>query len=120
MITRRQLIPGSALALAGCGRGIRKVLAVIPKADADLFFLTIHAGAEQAARNMHVSISWNGPDRETDYSRQIQIVDVMIARRVDGIAISATDDRALIGPLERAIHAGIPVTIFDSSVNIEN
>jgi ribose transport system substrate-binding protein len=106
--------------MAGCGRGRRKILAVIPKANADLFFLTVHAGAEDAARKMNVGITWSGPDRETDYGRQIQIVDVMIARRVDGLAISATDDQALIGPLQRVSQAGIPVTIFDSALDIEN
>jgi ribose transport system substrate-binding protein len=119
-MTRRKLVAGGALALAGCGRGGPKRLAVIPKADADLFFLTVHAGAAQAARDLNVAIDWNGPDRETDYSRQIQIVEVMITRHVDGMAISATDDRALAGPLERAIAAGIPVVVFDSAVNIQN
>jgi ribose transport system substrate-binding protein len=120
MITRRQFIPGAGLTLANCGRGRRKTLAVIPKANADLFFLTVHAGAERAARDLNIAMMWSGPDHETDYSRQIELVDAMIVRRVDGLAISATDDRALIGPLERAIRANIPVTIFDSSVNIEN
>jgi ribose transport system substrate-binding protein len=96
------------------------MLAVIPKANADLFFLTVHAGAEDAAREMNVEMTWSGPDRETDYGRQIQIVDVMIARRVDGLAISATDDQALIGPLQRVSRAGIPITIFDSALGIEN
>lgn len=120
MPTRRELIAAGALAMTGCDRRGHKTLAVIPKADADLFFLTVHAGAEEAAHNLNVAIDWNGPDQETDYSRQIQIVDVMIARHVDGLAISATDDRALIAPLERATAAGIPIVIFDSAVNIQN
>jgi len=96
------------------------MLAVIPKANADLFFVTIHAGADNAARALNVDINWSGPDQETDYGRQIQIVDAMITRRVDGLAISATDDRALVGPLQRVSQAGIPITIFDSSVGIDN
>jgi ribose transport system substrate-binding protein len=120
LIARRSFIPITALGLADCRRWHRKTLAVIPKANADLFFLTVHAGAERAAHDLKVSITWNGPDRETDYSRQIEIVDAMITRHVDGLAISATDDSALIGPLQRVIQAGIPVTIFDSAVNIEN
>ena len=96
------------------------MLAIIPKANADLLFLTVHAGVEPAARKMNVGITWSGPDREIDYGRQIRIVDVMIARRVDGLAISATDDQALIGPLQRVSQAGIPVTIFDSALGIEN
>jgi ribose transport system substrate-binding protein len=106
--------------MTNCRRDARRTIGVIPKADADQFFVTLHAGAEQAARQFHISMSWNGPDKETDYSRQIQIVDVMIARRVDAIAISATDQRALIAPLERATQASIPITIFDSAVDIEN
>ena len=120
MLTRRQLILGNVAVVTNCGRSLRKTLAVIPKANADLFFLTLHAGAQEAARNLNVNITWNGPDHETDYGRQIQIVDIMIARRVDGLAISATDDRALVGPLMRVSQAGIPITIFDSAVNIEN
>ena len=69
---------------------------------------------------MNVDLAWNGPDHETDYGRQIEIVDVMIARRVDGLAISAADDRALVDPLMRVSRAGIPITVFDSAVNIDN
>lgn len=107
-------------AVAGCGRGHRKTIAVIPKANADLFFITVRTGAEGAARDLHVALNWSGPDVETDYSRQIEIVDSMIARRVNALAISATDDRAMVDPVERVIRAGIPVTIFDSAVNIDN
>ena len=67
-----------------------------------------------------MNVLWNGPYDETDYNRQIQIVDAMVARQVDGLAISATDERALVAPLERAVRAGIPVTIFDSGVKIED
>ena len=59
-------------------------------------------------------------DNETDYTRQIEIVDAMVSRRVDALAISATEERALVAPHERAIRAGIPVTIFDSAVGIDN
>jgi ribose transport system substrate-binding protein len=43
-----------------------------------------------------------------------------VARRVSGICISATDEHALVAPVERAIQAGIPVTVFDSAVDIGN
>lgn len=119
-VPRRAFIAVTALGVPGCGVRNRKTLAVIPKANADLFFLTIHEGAERAARDFGVSMIWNGPDHETEYGRQIQIVEAMVARRVDGIAISATDDTALVGPLQRAIHAGIPVTLFDSAAKIQD
>ena len=63
---------------------------------------------------------WNGPNDETDHARQIQIVDSMVARHVNAIAISATDERALAAPLKRAIAAGIPIAMFDSAADIED
>ena len=105
--------------LAGCQRSRQKRIGVIPKATSHLFFVSVHAGVDQAARDFHIDTLWNGPSDETDHQRQIQIVDAMVAQGVDAIAISATDERALVGPLERAIKAGIPVTVFDSAVNFE-
>src|SRR5882724_830364 len=121
MQTRRNLLLGNAVALlTGCRRSRQKLIGVVPKATSHLFFVSVHAGVEQASRDLHVDVQWNGPNDETDYTRQIQIVDAMVTQRVDALAISATDERALVAPLERALHAGIPVTVFDSAVNIEN
>jgi ribose transport system substrate-binding protein len=75
---------------------------------------------DQAGRDFKTDIIWDGPADETDFTRQIQIVDAMITRRVDALAISATDERALAAPVERAIREGIPVTVFDSGVNVED
>lgn len=120
MHTRRRFLPVCcAAALAGCGRGRKRIFGVVPKATSHLFFVSIHAGVKQAAQDVGVDYLWNGPTEETDHSRQIQIVDAMVTRGVDALAISATDERALAGTVERAIRAGIPVTVFDSGVNVE-
>ena len=121
MNTRRRFVAGGALAfLAACGRSNKQVIGVIPKATSHMFFVSVHAGVDQAARDLKVDVLWNGPQNETDFARQIEIVDSMIAQQVSAIAISATDERALVAPLERAIKAGIPVAIFDSGVNIDD
>jgi ribose transport system substrate-binding protein len=120
MITRRHVILANAsLAVSACNRSRQKVIGVVPKATAHLFFVSVHAGVDQAARDLRVNVLWNGPADETDYTRQIEIVDSMITRHVDALAISATDERALVAPLQRAISAGIPVTVFDSAVKID-
>ena len=117
--TRREFVAGSGLAiLASCGRSGAKLIGVIPKATSHLFFLSVHAGVNAAAHDLHVEVLWNGPQNETDYARQIEIVDSMVTRGVSAIAISATDQEALAAPVERAIRAGIPVTVFDSAVNV--
>lgn len=119
MWTRREGLRWLPLAFTGCKTASRPVIAVIPKAVGHLFFAAVHAGVKRAGSEANLEVVWNGPNEETDHGRQIQIVDSMIARRVSAIAISATDERALQAPIERAIRAGIPVAIFDSGVDVE-
>src|SRR5262245_44408101 len=103
--------------LCACQRTDKKIIAVIPKGTDHLFWQSIHRGAEAARKHYGCEILWNGPARETDYSRQIEIMDSMVARGVDGIAVSAADRHALNASLGRAVRAGIPVTVFDSGVD---
>jgi ribose transport system substrate-binding protein len=117
-VTRRHCL--GSLALAGCRRRGKKLIGVVPKATSHLFFMSVHEGVRKAAREFDVEVNWNGPQEETDYERQMQIVDAMVARRVDAIAISATEHTALVGPVKRAIAAGIPVSVFDSGLDIDD
>ena len=107
-------------ALAGCNASGKKVIAVIPKATSHLFWVSVKTGAEAAGKEFGVEIVWNGPAQETDYSRQIQILDSMVARHVDGIVIAATERKALVVSIDRAAAAGIPLTVFDSGVDTTN
>ena len=120
-MTRRLLFVGlMALALlvgAGCNRSNKKVIAVIPKGTSHLFWVSVQAGALSAGAEYGVDIEWNGPQAETDYTRQITILDSYIARKVDGIVLAAGEKKALVAPMERAIAAGIPVTVFDSGLD---
>ena len=99
-----------------CNRSRKKQIAVIPKAVSSIFYESVHAGAIAAGEEYNLDIIWNGAASETDYSRQIQIIDSMIARHVDGLAIAASEHNALNQSLDRAAAENIPVTIFDSGV----
>ena len=110
----------AALALAGCQKTSKRVIAVVPKATSHLFWLSVQAGALAAGEEYGVQIEWNGAAAETEYPRQIQIVDSFISRKVDGIALAPTERKALVGAVDRAAKAGIPVTIFDSGLDSEN
>ena len=107
----------AVIALAGCNQSRKKQIAVIPKSTSSLFFQPVHAGANAAGEEYNLDIIWSGAASETDYSRQIEIVDSMIARHVDGMAIAASERNSLNQSLQRAAAAGIPVTIFDSGVD---
>lgn len=78
--------------------------------------MAVHSGVLEAAKEFDFDIDWNGPNDETNHARQIQVVDAMVAQKLAGLAISATDENTLSQAVQRAIDAGIPVTIFDSGV----
>ena len=108
------------LALGGCRGSRKKLIGVVPKATSHIFWVAVEAGARQAGRDYGVDILWNGPAQETEYDRQIQIVDSLVARRVDGLAVAPNERKALIGSIDRAVALGIPVTIFDSGLDSTN
>lgn len=103
-----------------CRRQGGRIIAVVPKGQAHVFWQTVHAGAAAAAREAGVAIEWNGPAMETEYSKQIEIVENFISRRVDGIVLAPTERVALVGVIEKAKREGIPVTIFDSGADTES
>lgn len=119
-MNRRAFLAVPAVFVAGCNRDRRKIIAVVPKATSHLFWLSVQAGAFAAGKEFNVEVLWNGPALETDYSRQIQIVDSMIARRVDGIAVAAAERMALVQSIDRAAQEKIPVTVFDSGLDSDN
>jgi len=112
-------LPLMAGALA-CNRSGKRIIGVVPKGTTSLFWQSVHAGAIAASQQFDVEVEWNGPTQETEYARQIQIVDAMINRRIDGIVLSPTERTALVSVVERAAREGIPVTIFDSGIDTEN
>jgi ribose transport system substrate-binding protein len=119
-VRSRLLLLCALVALTACQQNRKKQIAVIPKSTSSLFYLPVHAGADAAGAQYNLEILWSGPPSETDYSRQIEIVDSMIARHVDGLAIAASERNALNHSLDRAAAENIPVTIFDSGVDSQN
>ena len=91
--------------------GSEYTFAVIPKGLGHQFWKTVKLGADAAGTDFNVEILWNGPAKETEVAKQIDIVQDMISRGVDGIVMAACDENALIGTIEQAMKAGITVVI---------
>jgi len=96
-------------------------IAVIPKGTSNDYWKVVHAGALKAQQELksegvEVNLLWEGPATEDQVDRQQQIVREMIAKHVSGIVISPGDVRALVGPVEAAVQAGIPVVVIDSGL----
>ena len=67
----------------------------------------------QAAALGDVEVIYRGPDK-ADELKQKEMLESMIAQKVDGIAISVLNADLLTSTIDRAIDAGIPVITWDS------
>jgi len=122
-MTRRLLLItavfAAAFASAACNRPDTSgtpTIAVIPKGTSHVFWQSIHAGAEKAARELGVRIIWRGPLREDDRDSQVSEVQGFVSRGVSGIVLAPLDDSALAQPVADAKRRGIPVVVIDSGL----
>lgn len=113
------VIAAGASFLGACGSKGKRLIGVVPKGSAHIFWQSVHAGAVKAARESDVEVVWNGPPQETDFNQQIQIVDSMINRGVSAIVLAPIDKKSMVGVVERAVAAKIPVVIFDSGIDTD-
>ena len=107
-------------ALSGCGKSepdkpARTRIGVVAKSLGNGFFDAVHKGADEAARELDADVIFNGPTTPTAEG-QIEVLNSLIAQRVDAIAVSANDPDALVPTLKRAMERGIKVVSYDSGV----
>ena len=118
--SRWSLALSLATLAAGCSRPagpVRSTIAVVPKGQVHVFWQTVRAGAEAAAKEAGVEMVWAAPQVETDYPGQASIVEDFINRRVSAIVLAPSHHKALVSVAERAADAGIPVVVMDSGLD---
>ena len=109
-----------AAGLAGCGKSepakpARTRVGVVAKSLGNGFFDAVHKGADEAAKELDAEVIFTGPTTPTAEG-QIEVLNALIAQRVDAIAVSANDPDALVPTLKKALARGIKVISYDSAV----
>lgn len=95
-------------------------IAVIPKGTTHVFWKAVHAGADKAGQATGARIVWQGPQKENDAAKQVEIVENAVTNKVDGIVLAPLDKAALVPAINKAHAANIPLTIFDSAADTQN
>ncbi len=94
----------------------KKIVLLVKNLGNGFFEAVADGGVEAAGELGDVESIYMGPSTATAEG-QIEIIETLIAQRVDGIAISANDPDALIPVTKKAMKAGIRVISFDSNIN---
>ncbi len=97
----------------------RRSIAVIPKGITHIFWESIRRGAEKAGVEAGVKIFWNGPEREGNREKQIQIIEDFITQKVSGIVLAPIDNKALVPSVEKIYAKNIPCVIIDSGIDTD-
>jgi rhamnose transport system substrate-binding protein len=99
--------------VAPAPNGRRPVIAMMPKAKGDPYFVSCRVGAEEAAKELGVELIWDGPTG-LDAARQNEVVDNWITRKVDVIAVAVENRAGISTVLRKARARGIKVLTWDA------
>jgi rhamnose transport system substrate-binding protein len=93
--------------------GRKMVIAMMPKAKGDPYFISCKQGADEAAKELGVELLWDGPT-DLDPAKQNEVVEAWITRGVDVIAVSVENKAGISTVLRKARGRGIRVITWDA------
>jgi rhamnose transport system substrate-binding protein len=96
--------------------GKKNVIAMMPKAKGDPYFISCKKGADEAAKELGAELLWDGPT-DLDPAKQNEVVEAWITRGVDAIAVSVENKEAISTVLKKAKDKGIKVVTWDADAN---
>jgi len=93
--------------------GRKPVIALMPKAKGDPYFISCRQGAEEAVKELGVELLWDGPT-DLDPAKQNEVVEAWITRGVDAIAVSVENKVGISSVLRKARDKGIKIVTWDA------
>ncbi|HEY5551956.1 MAG TPA: substrate-binding domain-containing protein [Opitutaceae bacterium] len=110
-LTVALLLPGLAASLVAADAKL--MIAMMPKAKGNAYFLSCKAGADKAARELGVELLFDGPT-DTNAAKQNEIVENWITLGVDVIAVAAENKEGISTALRKAQKQGVAVIAYDA------
>ena len=90
---------------------------VISKGFQHQFWQAVKQGSEQAAKDLNVDITFEGPESEAMVDKQVEMFQTALDKKPAAICLAAVNSKAFQPLLEKAKAANIPVIGFDSGVD---
>jgi ribose transport system substrate-binding protein len=81
----------------------------------DEFYITMNCGAQAKAKELGVSLDFQGPD-DFDASQQTPIVNAVAAKKPDAMLVAPTDTKAMFVPIKQVADAGSKVVLVDTTL----
>ena len=95
----------------------QKTIGLVMKTLTNPFFIAMEQGARRAERQLGVRLLVKAGAQETSIEQQVQIVNELIAAKVDAIVIAPGDSHRLVPVLKKAADAGIKLVNLDNRLD---
>src|SRR5438552_15616341 len=122
-MNKRSLLKIALAAAVACGLSgavtaqQQPYIPLISKGFQHQFWQAVKSGAERAAKDYKVSVSFEGPETEAMVDKQIDMLSAALAKNPKAIGFAALDSTAASPLLKKAQAAKLPVVAFDSGVD---
>lgn len=90
----------------------------VVKSLADQYWILMKAGAEKAARDNHVDLTFIAPNSESDVEKQVQNIETLVSQKVDVLCVAPSNDETVLPALKKAVKAGIKVIAVDTDSSL--
>ncbi len=89
---------------------------IVVKSFQSTYWQAALQGMDQAAEELGVTYSAQGPNSESDIADQVNMLNSAINGAPAGIGLAACDTASVLESLQAAVDAGIPVVAFDTGI----
>lgn len=121
MISKRKLLALTAtlsmVGLTSVAQAQEMYIPLVSKGFQHQFWQAVRVGAEQAAKDFKVKITYEAPETEQMVDKQLDMLSAALAKKPAAVGFAATDSKAAIPLMKKAKEMKIPVIAFDSGVD---
>ena len=117
LIVASMIVACAGTATQAPAASAKPYIPVISKGFQHQFWQAVKKGSEQAATELNVDITFEGPESEAMVDKQVEMFQTALDKKPAAICLAAVDSKAFQPLLEKAKAAGIPVIGFDSGVD---
>lgn len=92
-------------------------IAFIPKTLNKAYYTEMEKGVKKTAQQLNIDLICEAPENESDFEKQMIIIDKMISKKVDAILIAPSSSKEISVSIKKANDAGIPVILIDTKID---
>lgn len=92
-------------------------IAFIPKTLNKAYYTEMESGARKAVQQFNIDLICEAPEQESDFEKQVSIMEKMVSKKVDAILIAPSSSKEIAAAIKKANAAGIPVILIDTKMD---